>query len=141
MIPRVMVDPPVLATAARRGDPRREVAREVLLAVQGGFVQLALPVTAVTTTVRLLLRDGHSVDFAVARAHDVAGMAQLLDIAPDDALLALRLLERYPRAGGRVAAIAATLRRHQVVEVVTDDPRFDAIPGLARVPPEGVLEL
>lgn len=141
MIPRAAIDPPVLAAAVRNGDPRRDAAREVLLAVQGGIIRLALPVTSVSATVRLLLRDGHDPAFALARGRDIIEMATLLDVAPDDARLALRLLDRHPQAGGRVAALAATLHRHRVGEVIADDPRFDAVPGLTRTVPEQVFSL
>jgi predicted nucleic acid-binding protein len=61
--------------------------------------------------------------------------SRILPVEETDLLLAIELLEAYPKIQTRDAFHAATMIHNGITEIISTDPHFDLIPEIRRIDP------
>jgi predicted nucleic acid-binding protein len=131
---RVYLDSNVLLYAVGEESPYREPCRHLLRHVASGDVAGETSILTVQEVVHHRQRRG---DVAPA-SHGRNVLAICSAAHPLDrsiALVALGLMDDYPRLGAGDAIHAATALAHGVETVISADSDFDVVAGIARVDP------
>jgi predicted nucleic acid-binding protein len=72
----------------------------------------------------------------VRLAKDAVSLSsRILPVEETDLLLAIELLEAYPKIQTRDAFHAATMIHNGITEIISTDPHFDLIPEIRRIDP------
>lgn len=131
----VLFDTLVFLYVRGRDHPYREPCRRLVEKIRAGEVVAAASVELIQEFAHVLLRRGIPRHQVAAEATGVAALCSLHSFEPEDAELALSLIESSQAVQMRDAVHAATALRRGIGIVVSADRSFDEVAGLERLDP------
>lgn len=132
---RVLIDTNVFLYARGRAHDYLEPCRAILRTAAEGSLRLEASVEVVQEFAHVLMRRGVDRMSAVIQAQEVSGQCLLHAFDEDVLACALTLVADHPTLGMRDAVHAATALGADIARVVSADPVFDRVQGIARVDP------
>ncbi len=134
--PTVYLDSNVFILPALYTGKKSDIARRILLSIVRGELKGVTSTLTIDEVVWAVLRKTKKRELAIGQGERLFRLANLLIVAvdPQSVLRALGLMRSNPNLKPRDAIHAGVCLNKGISKLYTDDPHFDAIPKLTRIP-------